>query len=443
MATMTMLLLVLTMAAFLISIVSFSIEKLSRYYVPISIACATIACILFVQLLQPAGDIKGMVLGFIEFKALIYIFSMQVTVTIIERERIFQYLAIRLIRLTRGNPRLLFYVFCMTTTFFAAVIADVTVSIIFAPLIIRICGILDTKPTPYLLGMTININLGSLITPFSSSENIIISTARSLDLSYYITHLWVFFAIIFTITTVSIDLLMIRNKVPADKQRQSTLLTILTPSMVIDKKHAKRFKMNMGLTFAFFAFIIITPESYLAALLGAMGLLLANKGQFNALIKQVEWEIIFFFTSLFILIGILSRPEVGFLQAVSAGFNAMSGGNALLAVMLIFMISSAMSAIISNAPVTLMFLPIIESLLLQPGFSNLAVPLSTALLLGVNLGGNFLPQGAACDIMTLTIAKRNNIPGFTYKYLFKVGGSYATLHFLLSLGFLAVMMVWY
>ncbi len=43
--------------------------------------------------------------------------------------------------------------------------------------------------------------------------------------------------------------------------------------------------------------------------------------------------------------------------------------------------------------------------------------------------------------MTLTLAKRNNVKDFTYAKLFKVGGSFALLHFLLSIAFLLVLMV--
>lgn len=197
--------------------------------------------------------------------------------------------------------------------------------------------------------------------------------------------------------------------------------------------------MNAVLAVLVFSGIILVPEGFIAAIFGAMVLILANKKDFSEIMKSVEWEILFFFTSLFIMIGILSTPEVGFLNFVASGFKTISGGNGLLAVLLVFIISSALSAVISNAPVMLVFLPIIDSLIALPAFAPLKIALASALLLGVNIGGNFLPQGAACDIMTLTLAKKNNVDGFTYKSLFKVGGSFAAFHFALCCGFLVIL----
>ncbi len=59
-----------------------------------------------------------------------------------------------------------------------------------------------------------------------------------------------------------------------------------------------------------------------------------------------------------------------------------------------------------------------------------------AFILGINLGGNFLPQGAACDMMTLELAKRNHIHEMNYNKLLKVGGLFALLHVLIGIGYL-------
>jgi len=51
-----------------------------------------------------------------------------------------------------------------------------------------------------------------------------------------------------------------------------------------------------------------------------------------------------------------------------------------------------------------------------------------AFLFGINLGGNLLPQGATCDLMTLNLARKHKVEGFTYKSLLKTGGLFALIH---------------
>ena len=41
------------------------------------------------------------------------------------------------------------------------------------------------------------------------------------------------------------------------------------------------------------------------------------------------------------------------------------------------------------------------------------VPLLIAFITRVNIGGNFLPQGYACDMMTLELATKECVPGLT------------------------------
>lgn len=122
----------------------------------------------------------------IEWSPLIFILSMQVIVLIAERHKIFQWIAVKTLHLTKGNHRLFFYLICIIGTFTASIIADVTVSIIFIPLTIRACRILKINPSPYLYGITITINIGSIFTPFSSSENILISSSFGLGVQWFL-----------------------------------------------------------------------------------------------------------------------------------------------------------------------------------------------------------------------------------------------------------------
>ena len=55
-----------------------------------------------------------------------------------------------------------------------------------------------------------------------------------------------------------------------------------------------------------------------------------------------------------------------------------------------------------------------------------------------NLGGNFLPQGSAADMMTLELSKKYCVEDLTYKKLTKVGGLFALIHIILGIIYLAI-----
>jgi hypothetical protein len=51
------------------------------------------------------------------------------------------------------------------------------------------------------------------------------------------------------------------------------------------------------------------------------------------------------------------------------------------------------------------------------------------------MAGNFLPQGSACDLLTLMLAKKNKVVNLNYRRLLKNGSLFATLHFIIILGY--------
>ena len=61
-----------------------------------------------------------------------------------------------------------------------------------------------------------------------------------------------------------------------------------------------------------------------------------------------------------------------------------------------------------------------------------------AFILGINLGGNFLPQGSAADMMTLELSQQHCVEDLTYQKLTIVGGLFALLHIVLGIGYLAL-----
>ena len=427
---------------FVVVMVVFSTEKLN--YLSIAIFSALICAGILIyttDLPITLGEevftsYYSAIVGMIEFRPIMFIFGMQIVIAVAERQKIFQYIAIKTIRLTKGNDRLLFYVICTITVLLAAVVADVTVAIIFAPLIIRTCRILEIKSAPYLFGMTICINIGSLITPFSSSENIIITghfVTEGVDTLWFVKNVMGFGVATLIITLFLLDLLLLKNNQRADPVRKELVRDILVPSSVIENKN--KFLVNsIFLVIVFGSFFFIT-EAFLVAVVGAIFMILINGEKLSDYFKAVEWDVMFFFMSLYVIIGCMIGN--GTIEIVTNFLNTILPNSPLAISIFILIISSILSGFLSNSPTTLMFLAIVDGLLiLNPTLS--IEPLIISLLIGINMGGNFLPQGAACDVMTLTIAKRNNVEGFTFKTLTKNGALFAMIHLICGIAYLAI-----
>ena len=103
------------------------------------------------------------------------------------------------------------------------------------------------------------------------------------------------------------------------------------------------------------------------------------------------------------------------------------------------MIISLISGFVASTPTTLIFVPIINTIIVNFGFAP--TPLIFALVIGINLGGNIIPQGATCDIMTLKIAQDSGVENLNYKRLLKVGASFALIHIAFSILYLLLLIL--
>ena len=151
-------------------------------------------------------------------------------------------------------------------------------------------------------------------------------------------------------------------------------------------------------------------------------------------LRRIDAKLIYFFICLFILVHLLDI--IGVIEDIELLVESWSQHNPILLTIEIIIITSVLSGFLDDAPVTIMFIPIINKLITQGNYP--ATPLLMGFTLGINLGGNFLPQGAACDMMTLELARKNEVEGFTYKSLTLVGGIFALIHVLIGIGYITV-----
>ncbi|TXT59203.1 MAG: Arsenical pump membrane protein [Promethearchaeota archaeon] len=420
-------LLIISFVAFAFILISYSFEKID--FVSVSIVSSFI-CATIVGLATQTG-IEGFI-GFIEFDAILVILSMSIITQIAMESNILEFIAVKLFKISGGDQRIFFYLLCIITTLLAAIITDLVVVLILAPITIRLCRFLKIRAGTYLLGMTICINIGSIITPFSSGENIIISDAFKLDTLYFISNYWIFSFLLLFLTIFLIDRFLLSKEPMIEIKQKKYVLDLVDASVMI--KNKKMFYANSIAIIITILLFAILPLLYLTATLAAFILVLINKRftkkKAGTLLRDIEWEIVFFFLSLYIMIGCLTLS--GFEELIQLiPFNAL---NPVLLSLVILIAVSLISGLVANTPTALVFIPIIRTLIDANLVSS--IPILFAFIIGINLGGNLIPQGAACDVMTLKIAQDNGVENLNYKRLLKVGATFAVIHIFFSIGYL-------
>lgn len=412
-------LLLIIFILFALIILSYSIQKLD--FVAISLLCCfTAATITF---LVVGTSFNDFIVG-IQWQAIIVILCMSLITKIAQDSNILEFVAVKLFKISRGNQRVFFWLLCTITTLLAAIISDIVVVIILMPIVIRLCHFLRIRSGTYLLGMTICINIGSIITPFSSGENIIISTEFELNTLYFIQNFWIFSFLLLFLTIYLLDRFLLSKEPKIDEEQKKFVIDLVDTDIMV--KNKKMFYFNsIAIIFTIILFAIL-PLLYLTAAMSALILVLVNRNftekTMGELLKDIEWEIIFFLISLYVVIKCLL--DAGFEEIfTSIPFETF---NPILLSFLILIIVSAVSGFIANTPTALIFNVIIQTLITQFNFASL--PLLFAFIIAINLGGNFIPQGAACDMMTLKIARDSGVDNLNYRRLLTTGATFALIH---------------
>jgi len=387
----------------------------------------------------------------IDWPVIFFLISVFTIVVILEEQLIFQEIASRITKKFHTNTRRFFWVICLISTLSAAFIEDISVAVIFIPMIIFTSEKMKINPTPILLGMTICINLAATLTPFGSAQNILIASRFSLSTTWFFASLSIYFTIATLLTLFLLDYFVLKKHlreiwIPHCTEYDESLETehIEEHELIILEEPINRrvFNRNLVSLFIFFIMLIIIPNLIFVGLLGMLLFVFVNprrsesgkkKPDISYFFKKVDFKLPFFFISLFVLVFCFEK--VGIIEIIESFVVAIAPANLFLLCVLILIISSILSAFLDNVPVTVLFIPIIQ-VLIGTGFSS--VPLLIAFILGINLGGNFLPQGSAADMMTLELSTKYCVEGMNYKKLLKVGGLFAALHIFLGIFYLAL-----
>ncbi|MFX1302877.1 MAG: SLC13 family permease [Promethearchaeota archaeon] len=396
-------------------------------YFPIALIIGAIAVVSMLTLFNVGEE---QILGFINFNTLVFIFAMQIIIFFAVNDKVLEYTAIKLIHITKGNNRLFFYMICLFTGIIVAFIEDLTLSLILIPLIYRTCRVLEIPAGTYMMGMTITINVGAILTPVSSLKNLIIGQTFGWGFGEYLANMGILFVITLISTIFLIDRFILKKEEKPTEQNKKILLSMLEPEIVIENK--KYFLMTVIIVLTTFVFMFFGFEPALVAIISAAILLLIHSKEikFSDLKNDISWRIIIVFAILFILSN--SLAHFGFSDLISSGLVNLVNNNIYLAVLITLGISSLLSAFLAGTPVTIILLPIFSALIGQGFFPN---PIIIAFISGVNMAGNFLPQGSACDLLTLSMAKKYKVRNLDYKRLLKNGALFATIHFLTILGY--------
>lgn len=390
----------------LISYVFIALEKIPK--VTIALFGAAITIILgLVSQSKMSGDILDphYFVNFVDFNVIFLLVSMMIIVSITTRSGVFNWIANELLKFTKGHPIKVLCALGLFTAVTSAFLDNVTTVILIMPITFAIAKKLDIDPIPFLLTEIFASNIGGTATLIGDPPNIIIGSAGGLSFMDFVKELTPVVAVILVVVIVVLACIF-RKKLHADKDKMAEVSQLDNSNTIKDKALMLRSTIVLALVIlGFMLHDVIHIETCVVAMLGASILLLFEKP--TEILKDVEWNTIFFFVGLFIIIGGLEAS--GGIKLMAEWILKVTQGSQTATSMIILWASGIISGIIDNIPYTATMAPMIVEIQKAMGQAY-AYPLWWALSLGACLGGNLTIIGAAANVIVSENAAKENHP---------------------------------
>ena len=358
--------------------------------------------------------IAGVSLGFysqedafhtIDFNMMGLLVGMMVIVSVCKKTGFFSYIAIKTAKASGGSPLRLMIMMGCITAFLSMGLDNVTTIILVIPITILICDILGISPLPAIIAEIVLSNVGGVGTMIGDPPNMMIASASGFSFDDFLTHLFPV-AIAGIILSIMVLAIVFAGELKKQPRNFQPVLEIDERATIRDRKSFK--KAIFSLVVVFILFSLQKSHGFhhaFIALIGAGIVLILVRPNIEEVMKDIEWPILVFFASLFILVGGLEKA--GFLGIVAERIGAIANVNYNLAKISILWSSAFFASLVDRIPFTTAMIPIIKHVG-ELGFN--IDSLWWILALGVGFGGNGTPIGSIVGVVGLSMSEKTHSP---------------------------------
>ncbi len=332
----------------------------------------------------------------LDIDTLVFLLGMMILVAHLEIAGFFEVLELWILRRARSRRGLLALVISSSGLLSALFMND-TICLMFTPVLVRLTQRLKLNPVPYLLGLVMAANAGSVATIIGNPQQMLISVRGHLPFLPFTLALGPAALLSLFVTFAGLWLLFRR-------ELQGEL-----PHLLADLPEYRELSIQRGLLWSgllvmmLFLALLITgmPPQWAAISCAALLLVLASNRPRRAL-QHVDWTLLLLFAGLFIVMrGLEATSWMDQLMRLSSSWLS-SGSSSISSLFALVGVTVIVSNLVSNVPAVLLLAPLLERAGAGPD-SWLALAMAST------LAGNLTIIGSAANLIVLEIAAARGV----------------------------------
>lgn len=351
----------------------------------------------------------------VDFNTLGVLFGMMMFVGVVKESGLFEFLAVKCVHLSKGNPWRIMLLFAILTACLSAFLDNVTTVLLVGPMTLNLCKLLKVNPIPYLLVEIMSSNIGGTATLIGDPPNIMIGSAAGFNFMDFVMVDTP--AVLIIMVAVLIVFYSIYGRKISVGPDQVTEVLTLDPASYIKNRKLLHISLVMivVVVVGFVCHGVLHWESSVIALGAAAIIMLISRVPITEVLPQVEWTTLVFFGGIFIVVGAMTYT--GVIDMFAGWLISLTGGDTFMTMLVLMFASAIVSAFLDNIPFVATMIPVLTAM--QATGMDVS-PLWWAVSLGACLGGNGTLIGASPNVVLSDISSRNGYP-ITFAQYFKIG----------------------
>lgn len=340
----------------------------------------------------------------IDWNVIFLLAGMMMIASILSETGVFQWIAVQSVRFGKGSPYRIMIILVLVTALTSALLDNVTIVVLMAPVTLFIAASLGVTPIPFLIAMILASNIGGTATLVGDPPNILIGSAAGIDFVTFAANLAPIAAIIL-IVFMGLAWFLFRKELRDIPSDSSSIEAMDTSELITNRSLLiKSLVVLVGVILGFLLHGALHLQPATIALAGATLLMVWGRIDLEHTLDEIEWTALFFFIGLFIVVEAL--VIVGIIEAVAQAALRLTGADLQMTSLLLLWLSAVASGIVDNIPYTATMIPVVENL----GEAMPVDPLWWSLALGACLGGNATLVGAAANVVVANLSEKSGHP---------------------------------
>lgn len=350
---------------------------------------------------------------------LFLLIGMMIIVHLISETGIFQWFAIKVAQLVRGEPFRLIVLLAVVTALCSAFLDNVTTILLMAPVSILLAKELRLDPFPFVITEVMSANIGGLATLIGDPTQLIIGVEGNLTFNEFLSNTTPISIISMIVLILNVYFLYGR-KMKVSNELKARIMELDSNRTLKDKKLLKQAgTIFLLVLIGFILNNFINKGLAIISLSGAIILVIWAKKNPKEMFEHVEWETLFFFIGLFMMIRGIQNLNI--INIIGDKIIHLTEGKFDLAVISITWLSALFTSVIGNVANAATVSKIIG--VMTPSFEHLGnvKALWWALSIGSCLGGNISILSSATNVVAVGAAGQAGCKIDFFKFL-KFGG---------------------